>query len=388
MDTEACIDLSIVNEFMELKLSNSSDTLKLNNNNNYESGEQKYKVIRYDKSKLNIDNLRSVGLFRSVILDNDYNVLCYSCPKSIPYSTFKDKYPDKKNVIANEFVEGTMINLFWDTTTCKTGSWQIATRSTVGANTRFYKNKTFKNMFEETILENALDINSLNTEICYSFVMQHPENRIVVEFTKPQLYLVGAYKIHQKGNKIISQNIYQLHKDYFMNSTVKVPNSYDFDWYSEIESKYASSTTSFNLLGAVITNTKTGDRTKIRNPQYEYVRKLKGNQPNLLFQYITLRKEGKVGEFLKYYPEHKKDFALYRDLIHNFTNALYSNYISCYINREQQLDLYPKEFKTNMFLIHQLYRNELKPQKMNINKNIIINYVNQLPIPLLMSNIM
>lgn len=387
MDIEACIDLSIVNEFANLKLSNSSDILKLNNNNN-ESGEQKYKVIRYDKSKLNIDNLQTIGLLRSVILDNDYNVLCYSCPKSIPYSEFKEKYNDNKNLTANEFVEGTMINLFWDTTKDNSGCWQIATRSTVGANTRFYKNKTFKNMFEETLIENSLDINCLNPEICYNFVMQHPENRIVVDFMKPQLYLVGAYRIDNKENKIRSQNIYQLHKDYFMNSSVKVPSIYDFNWYSELECKYASSTTSFNLLGVVITNTKTGDRTKIRNPQYEYVRKLKGNQPNLLFQYITLRKEGKVGEFLKYYPEHKKDFALYRDMIHKFTNALYSNYISCYINREQQLDLYPKEFKTNMFFIHQIYRNELKPQKMNVNKITIINYVNQLPTPLLMSNIM
>ena len=45
-------------------------------------------VIKYDKSKLNQENLHTLGLFRSVIVDSDGNVLCIAPPKSIDFDCF------------------------------------------------------------------------------------------------------------------------------------------------------------------------------------------------------------------------------------------------------------------------------------------------------------
>ena len=49
-------------------------------------------------------------------------------------------------------------------------------------------------------------------------------------------------------------------------------------------------------------------RTKLRNYNYELVRKLRGNQPKLQFRYLMLHKEGKIKAYLEYYPEHKDIF--------------------------------------------------------------------------------
>ena len=55
----------------------------------------------------------------------------------------------------------------------------------------------------------------------------------------------------------------------------------------------------------IIVKHENGDRTKFRNPNYEHVKKLRGNNSKLQFQYLTLHKE-MINEYLKYYPENEK----------------------------------------------------------------------------------
>ena len=55
----------------------------------------------------------------------------------------------------------------------------------------------------------------------------------------------------------------------------------------------------YKIVGAVVKCN--GVRTKIRNPTYENVRLLRGNQPKLQYRYLMLRSNQKVSEYLKYY---------------------------------------------------------------------------------------
>ena len=68
-----------------------------------------------------------------------------------------------------------------------------------------------------------------------------------------------------------------------------------------------------DVMGIIVKNSRTGERTKFRNPIYEEVRHLRGNQPKLQYQYLTLRHSGKLPEYLKFYPESKAEFSVYRD---------------------------------------------------------------------------
>jgi hypothetical protein len=347
----------------------------------------KYKVIRYDKEMLASDIILSTGLLRSVIINNKNKVVSFAPPKSISYDLFKNKYSDKsENIVAEEFVEGTMINVFWDETSGLSGSWEIATRNTVGADVSFFKCKektpTFRDMFLEAAKKNNLDLNMLNPIYCYSFVLQHPENRIVVPFKTPQLYLVEIYEIVQTEGGIV--NVFSLDLNivkevgYWNNTSLKFAQVYEFTKYDDLKDKFASMNTSYEVLGIVIKNKATGERCKIRNPVYEYVRHLRGNQPKTQYQYLELRKEGKVGDFLKFYPENRKEFSYFRDRLHDFTNALYQNYISCYIKKERPLKEFPDHFRTHMFHIHKIYTDDLKPKNEYVNNTVVINYVNRL----------
>jgi len=347
----------------------------------------KYKVIRYDKEMLAPDIILTTGLLRSVIINNKNRVVSFAPPKSVSYDSFVNKNPEKSDsIVAEEFVEGTMINVFWDETSGLSGSWEIATRNTVGAEVSFFKCKektpTFREMFLEAAKKNNLELNMLNPMYCYSFVLQHPENRIVVPFNSAQLYLVEVYEIVQTEGGVV--NIFPLDLNivkeigYWNTTSLRFPQVYEFTKYEDLKEKYASMNTSYEILGVVIKNKATCERCKIRNPVYEYVRHLRGNQPKSQYQYLELRKEGKVGDFLKFYPENKKDFSYFRDKLHDFTNALYKNYISCYIKKDRPLKEFPDHFRTHMFHIHKLYTDELKPKNDYVNNTVVINYVNEL----------
>ena len=356
------------------------------------SNNMMYTVVTYDKSMLAHDLIPTFGLCRSIILNSENKLVSFAPPKSVSSEEFIRNYSEKTDgVVAEEFVEGTMINVFWDPAIGLTGGWEISTRNIPGATSRFFKNytksKTFRDMFLEAANEEHLLINLLNPYYCYSFVLQHPENRIVVPIKKPQLYLVGVYAIHQVENNIlVEMHDHQNLKENFekMNVTVKFPNVYAFNTYAELIEKYASMNTPYETVGVVLHNKKTGERTKIRNPVYEEVRSLRGNQPKLQYQYLQLRKNGKVREFLNYYPENKKDFSKFRDQLHLFTDTLFNNYKMCYIKKQKLLKEYPNQYRTHMFNIHQFYLTELREKKEFITNTIVQKYVNDIHPSLLM----
>jgi hypothetical protein len=397
MNNPSYYDLSLIKEFYDIMndLSNSiidKNILKLNKIECRTDNNQKYKVVRYDKNMLSYDLVKNYGLFRSVILNSDNKVVSFAPPKSIPCDTFIQSYPqDALYIEAQEFIEGTMINVFWDPNIGLNGAWEIATRNIVGATSSFYKSpgcKTFRAMFLDAIKSNNLDLDKLEKDKCYSFVLQHPENRIVVSFIKPQLYLVAVYQIINETNKV---KVYTLEVDQFkeffskaINSSIMFPQIYRFNTYKELIEKYASMNTDYSILGVILYNKNTFERAKIRNPVYELVRNLRGNQPKLQYQYLCLRQQGKVKDYLKFYPENRREFSSFRDQIHLFTETLYSNYISCYIKKEKPLVEFPDQFKTHMFNIHQKYMNELREKKMHITNTIVIKYVNEMQPTLLM----
>jgi hypothetical protein len=96
-------------------------------------------LVSYNKSNVKVDdsNADTIGLYRSTIfLHNE--LVCFSPPKSLSFNSFCKKYPNLDNSITiEEFVEGTMINVYYDNIS---KTWEIATKNNVGATNHFYKN--------------------------------------------------------------------------------------------------------------------------------------------------------------------------------------------------------------------------------------------------------
>jgi len=337
-----------------------------------------YHILKYDKEWLARENEKTIGLLRSVIFKDDGTIVCFAPPKS--QNTENIKITSEDQYVSEQFVEGTMINMFYES---ENSSWQIATRTSVGGKLNFYmengfkSEETFSSMFEEIVSDVCPNLREkLNQNYMYSFVIQHPRNRIVKPVVEKRLYLVEIYEIDGLNVKSKNDKMEDLVKDL---ANLKLPKRLPVKSGEELnqcKETCASMNTKYSTVGVIIKD-KEGNRYKFRNPNYEHVRRLRGNQPKLQYQYLALRQEGKIAEYLKYYPEQKRVFNEYRNLMHDYTNQLFENYMKCYVKKERELKTFPENYRTHMYkLHHEHYIPTLMPKKEGINKTFVINYFN------------
>jgi hypothetical protein len=360
-----------------------------------------YKIIKYIKDGMNLSNYyengKGKGFYRSIITKKGI-LMCYSPQKSRKYDTkWKSENPDMSKLKITEFVEGTMINVFYDAEKLE---WQIATRSRINGNGHFYKteeNKTFREMFLEAMISTGMKWDMLNKNYCYSFVLQHPENRIVLKHQKPSLVLTNIYLIllsQEKQYKQIIKNvdIYgELGETIVGQSEVRRPRDFSLPEFNYRDyEKFYGKDQDYTCMGVVFTNEK-GERTKIRNENYEKVRELRGNNPKLQYQFYCLRKDRRVGEYLRFYPQDKEKFDIYETQVRTFTHELFKHYINTYVlsknkssNIERNengyyIDYNNPKFKVHSYELHNIYKNgKINYPNFAINMYKVINYVNNL----------
>ena len=440
------------NYFISKEYFDPNDLYNIENTTKYKKDliinkfDSQFYIVKYNK--LYKKQLNSTAkLFRSIVFKHD-KCVCFSPPKSLSIDNFRKKHKIC-DVKIEEFIDGTMINLFYD----ETYNWQICTKSTIGGNSNFNLDSkyTYREMFIEAMKKVNLNLDYLDIRFCYSFIMQHPNNRNVSVCASPLLYLVAAYEIinNNKGilieeldihnyyknnedkNNLLNNNYRYYnhnrnhsHKDvnqyYFLNNKIffnkyqlinqsvlysdytykdryinelllatnnqlKTPIIYDKKYYDEYRNyrkiirKYSATNKSppfYSHMGLVL---KCGnDRTKVRNPLYNEVKSMKGNDRYLKNTYLRLRKQHQIKKFLRYFPEHCEIFSELNNEIKEITNQLYAIYLGCFVKKNIKLKNQENKFKNHIYNLHKLYIEKLRPEYKKIDLVTVINYVNNL----------
>jgi len=387
---------------------------------NIDYKEQKYVMVNYVKEHLNDTNIHDLKNIRSLIFDDTGKLLCFAPQKSIN-NNLLSKLEDiqRENVVRIEpLIEGTMINVFYDK---RNESWVCCTKGNIGASQSFFrvgeKGVSFLDMFYECCKQQNIDIEQLPQDHCYSFVMQHVNNRLVTCFNTNNIILIRMYEItHVDGVNCVnvintyledvetndkglskSQNssiikkicIHKKREDngVMLNcvNTLESPFTSVFNKHKNIDDYIKSSITfdnnpnqfSMSHIGINIICNETDDRERYRNQVYQDIRLLRGNQPKLEYHYLDLRRQNKIGMFLTYYPEYRKEFTEYQNKVHTFTENIYQNYVSCYIKKTKPLIEYPKEYRTHMFNLHEEYK-RIRVNGQYIRMKNVIEYFNSL----------
>ena len=361
-----------------LDVANPTPIIRTKKFTNKVSGLQ-YTILNYDPTNLLFD--KKEGLYRSVILSEpEGDLLSFSHPRSDLLQKFQEKYPilNTTDFCINEIVEGTMVQLFWDS---RINCWEIATKGAVGCDYWFYRTKypesmngfidrsspaisqkTFKEMFID-IFQTFDSFSHFPKDHCYQFIIQHPENHIVLNVKEHAAFLVGVYQL--SGN--IQSDIQVLpilpteyeNWDIFKTIPVQFPRRFYENSYEELIETHFSLQSDYKMVGCMILHLGSGERTSIENPVYKEVRDLRGNHPNLQYQYLCLKRINKITDFLRYFPQYKKLFFRFYKQYCDFLSGVHQSYLTYYIQK-RGIKISKKYFPLIYRIHHEVYLPSLK----------------------------
>ena len=292
-----------------------------------------YTLIKYPPEKKYDPLFRNL---RSAIYKGD-TLVCMSPGKSVPLD---DTIPVTEYVV-EDFVEGIMINVFYD------DGWRIATKSNIGANCTFDSPRTFAELFDDCKEAVGLSLESLNPEFSYSFVMQHPDHRIVTPVTRPSLTCVARFKGEE---------------EYL--SDVFPPLRHRFSSWEE-----AKDAAQKGLCKGLVFKYK-GLRSKIRNVMHHSIEQMKHNVP-FPERYVKMRQKPQLAEYLFYFPEERGKADALERTIQVTTQRLYTTYRDCFMFKKEKAK--DHAWKSALYDLHTIYLQELYPR--SLSKKRVEEYV-------------
>jgi len=284
-------------------------------------------MISYNKSERDTVHKRSncpeltddekalVHQYRGVIVEKDTNrPLCYTFDKMSRH--VPDEW-DLKDCRVTESTDGSQIKVFYYD---KAGYWVVSTTRRIDASRcYFFSNKSFMEMFSEAAQN--LNWDRLNKSCCYSFVMAHPDNRVVARHDKPSL------------THVLTRDMTTLK---LVEDDVGIPKSSPVGFDTKADMWRAVKRLPHWKEGFVVYHKPSSTYVKVINKKYQEVKNLRGSSSSLLFHFFDLRRRNKVGLFLKYYSEFQDTFRYFEDCYNNLCLLAYNEYVLFRVRRVLQ----------------------------------------------------
>jgi hypothetical protein len=350
-----------------------------------ESGEP-YVIIRYVKGESKF-NVPGTGLFRSVVWDTVNNLpVCMApakanenpVPINVPFTSVQD------------FLDGVMIQAF--VSASNPTVLQVCSRTKMGANNGFYSSKTFYEMFVECLattpvrtvdtllmhLRETMSATDGNTSAFVSFVLQHPEHRIVQMFRSPDLNIVHVGTVN--SSSLVT--LYEHSSEWLPPlRRLQIP-AYPIKMFHKDEDiqslmRRTAVQNSFRWQGLVFKDGE-GGRWRLRSPNYVVLRTLRGAEASPVDRFLRLRSGGKVVEYLKHYGDERKDFWNYETTLRQRTADVLTAYIAVHKSHTMKFAEVPFEYKPAVHLLHVEYLANLRAQKQTVQLSHAIRLVNSM----------
>ena len=231
---------------------------------------------------------------------------------------------------AEEKIDGSIITVYW-----WNGSWRVKTNGTINAETANipYDHmdgiSNFKQYFERAVLNYYESLesfyNSLRKDICYSFEVVGPNNKIVVKYEKIDVIFLGA--------RIVS-SMQEIKPESF---GLKIPCVRKFRARSAEDIIKIVETFDHEREGFVIVDANF-NRIKIKSPEYCKVHGIRGEEGSFtVAKAFSLILEGKEDDFSTLFPEFISGFKKVHSLIDLFINELNQDLANFLANKNNLL---------------------------------------------------
>ena len=288
----------------------------------------RYAIIYYNKKTSSME-LPHVRACRSVVWDKETNAPVMVAP-AYGYKFGVAVDHGISDFVTEEFVDGVMINMFYDPVAA---SWLLATRTQLGATNSFFGKRSFAELFWETFSSMGLTQAALNTAATYSWVLQHPEERVVVAapYGIARLTLVQTTDPNPQNGP----------------TTYKLKTLEDVKLFVTVEGRKRG----VQWQGVVLK--ANGNRYKLRSNEYDEARYLRGNQPKRPFTWLELWGKGRLNAYLRIYPEEQCDAEAVTENFKACTQELHDLYMAVYRRKEFPLGKAPQKYRKLLWEAHQ-----------------------------------
>ena len=262
-------------------------------------------------------SLKVVNECNGIIMDkNTLKIVCYTFDKSPE----QDKLNPLLNIESGSLYyeplyEGTLIRAYYHG-----NRWIVSTKKCIDpSKSKWISNKSFMELFKEAInIQNPNIFDHLNKEYCYSFILAHPENNVIMKCYYPQLFHISTrdmkflIEINTELPLIPKMERIQFNMSFEeLNNYLENDRNLDNEGYMLIDTNY--------------------NRQKFRKKHFNYLRDLWGNSNNRFFRYLELRKDfAKLsGEYFLYFPNDHEAFMEYE----NQLNIMAQNIMHIYCEK-------------------------------------------------------
>lgn len=316
----------------------------------------KYYMIGYNENASDLTN-EIVNLANGVIVSQENNDIlhyCYPRIRNLDEMSSTDPYK------VYHLYDGTIIKLYY-----YNGELQVGTNFCEDASrSKFNNDKTFYELFMETVRATGLNLDELNKDISYTFIMQNPNNSTIVEHKEHRLILLSAVDMNTLDeldtNDLRLVNVTNLFAQECDFTIEKVLNE-----LNQPDDKLALE--SDDILGYLFV--QNGYRYKCEIDLYIKLKELRGSCENDEYRYLQLLKENKVDEYLKYYPSRKETFESVDKKLDSFALTVMNTYRKKFIYHHQ---FYIEKYIN--FIVNEIHQDFLKT-KINRNTQIVKDFI-------------
>jgi len=354
--------------------------------------EYEYEIWNYDSNYICFDENQVIKNCRSVIYSHpQHHLLSLGPGKTTPSDIFCKKYHCFENIYVNEYIDGTMVHLFYDK---RRKMWEISSKNHVSGSQKIQKGfvktkKTLLDMFKEALGYDSNDslqcislLKYFPKHYCYQFVLLHPENTILYPIEHSMGYLVAIYDITPKTHRALNipQCIFE-QWDFLQNSRILFPKQKKIESWDDISKHQLSIfNDARNICGYMALHVESGERAKFMNPQYIQAKELNKSSPHLGLYYLCLHKQNLVKDYLEYFPKFRKTFRKFQQIFQDYIEELHSAYLVKYVWRNSMGGKMNEKYLPYVNDIHRdLYISSLRSSRTKVTKPLVYQYMLKKP---------
>ena len=304
--------------------------------------QSKLQLLKYTRGVSDLTN-PFVQICRGIIFGSDSDnsnlrPICWPLRCRLEYDNFKNEV-DWKNCRVTEYYDGTLINMFYFG-----GKWNFSTRGMISAHNSYWRSeKNFQELFLECVGNDFLTTIAprLNTNNCYSWVIQHPENKIVSSINAPSARLVqirdcNTGKVCPVPDFLLSFDVEEIHS---------------FSSFNDMESNISER--GINRPGVMIWQRESDIRCKFLSQSYNEAAELRGNTPDTWLNILKAQDNKTIDSYLKYFSEDTPHLDNINQITRRFLASVHFLYSRVFVHKIRTN--IPPHLRKFVHDIHRLY---------------------------------